>query len=156
MAVEVYPQEKGGEISYLIIILHIVDGYSVDAELGTRNKEELKPPFKPTLTLVSSVSGILLPRSTGHKRSMSPIKAGMANRISPSRFVATPSLETFIALFFFSLLTIRICLSFLPAHNIHHAHRPRDSFPPVPVCRFLRSGIYVSARTFTTSAINIS
>ena len=34
MAVEVYPHEKGAEISYLVIVLHFVDGHSVDAELG--------------------------------------------------------------------------------------------------------------------------
>ena len=100
MAVEVYPHEKGTEISYLVIVLHFVNGYSVDTELGYKEQGRGETAFETEIDRsFLAVSGMLFVGSTGHNRSLSPQSwRGRPTDISPSRFVATPSLKTFIAL----------------------------------------------------------
>ena len=69
-AKEVYPHEKGAEISYLVIVLHFVDGHSVDAELGYKEQGRGETAFETEMDRsFLAVSGMLFVGSTGHNRS---------------------------------------------------------------------------------------
>lgn len=84
VAVEVYPHEKGTEISYLVIVLHFVNGYSVDTELGYKEQGRGETAFETEIDRsFLAVSGMLFVGSTGHNRSLSPHHAGKANRYKP-------------------------------------------------------------------------
>ena len=82
VAVEVYPHEKGTEISYLVIVLHFVNGYSVDTELGYKEQGRGETAFETEIyRSFLAVPGMLFVGSTGHNRSLSPHHGGEGQQI---------------------------------------------------------------------------
>ena len=82
VAVEVYPHEKGTEISYFVIVLHFVNGHSVDAELGYKEQGRGETAFETEIDRKNlKVSGMLFVGSTGHNRSLSPHHGGEGQQI---------------------------------------------------------------------------
>ena len=52
VAVEVYPHEKGTEISYFVIVLYLVNRHSVDAELGHKEQGRGETAFESEIVRI--------------------------------------------------------------------------------------------------------
>ena len=142
VAFEVYPHEERAEITYLIVILHLVDDRSVQHQIRyeeeRRGKSALDTEVHPPVVAVG-VLGVFRFIRSGHNRQLSPHGCGEGQQTNPEKQPSS-SHNQFLFITFSSLPTSRISRFSLPVRNSRHARKPAGWILPAPVFRFPYSG----------------